>query len=348
MLTLEEKSWDSFKIHEIFKIYTGGDLIICKINSGIIPVISHTAMNNGVSCWTEEIQKRKLFSYKTTISLADRGNFYAFVQNIDFYIGTRVKALEFLNLVPRNAMFFLAEQINQQAIKFCYGNNACDNLDSMRIILPVNNNNEPDYHYMDKYMSSTKENLKSEYIKYAEDQYNSLDVNEIEPLDSKNWKEFYITKLFPEIKRGKRLTKNNQKLGDIPYVSSTAFNNGVDNYIIYNQKEMRMYKKCLSLANSGSVGSTFYEPFEFIASDHVTHLQNDNYNKYIYLFIAAIITRLSEKYNFNREINDKRVAREKIILPVADNGDPDFDYIERYVKYTIKQQYNIYLNFIKK
>ena len=69
------------------------------------------------------------------------------------------------------------------------------------------------------------------------------------------WKEFFVTDIFPKIKRGKRLTKANQSAGNIPYVSSTAFNNGVDNFIEVSDK-MRIYKNCLSIANSGSVGSS--------------------------------------------------------------------------------------------
>lgn len=34
--------------------------------------------------------------------------------------------------------------------------------------------------------------------------------------------------------------------------------------------------------------------------------------------------RWSQKYNFNREINDLRISREKISLPVNNNGEPDY------------------------
>lgn len=91
---------------------------------------------------------------------------------------------------------------------------------------------------------------------------------------------------------------------------------------------MRIFDKCLSLANSGSVGACFYEPFEFVASDHITKLYNDQINKYSGLFIANVISRLSEKYSFNREINDKRIRNETIILPATKSGAPDYDYME--------------------
>ena len=144
--------------------------------------------------------------------------------------------------------------------------------------------------------------------------------------------------------RGKRLTKENQMNGIIPYVSSSAMNNGVDNYIS-NENKVRKFSNCLSLANSGSVGSCFYEPFEFIASDHITHLKNKDRNKFSYLFEATLLNRLSEKYNFNREINDDRISTEVIILPKTPSGEPDYLYMENYIKEIMLRKYNEYLSF---
>ena len=145
------------------------------------------------------------------------------------------------------------------------------------------------------------------------------------------WKPFYFTEVFTEIQRGKRLKKAQHKLGNTPYVSSTSSNNGVDGFI-GNDGGIRRFENCLTIANSGSVGSAFYHTYEFIASDHVTKLKRDGLDKYAYLFMIPIISRLSEKYSFNREINDDRIKREKILLPVTDNGDIDFQFMSSFMK----------------
>ena len=52
--------------------------------------------------------------------------------------------------------------------------------------------------------------------------------------------------------------------------------------------------------------------------------------------------RLENKYSFNREINDMRINKEKIVLPVDESGNPDYTFMEQYVKQvqeTIKLQY---------
>jgi len=166
-------------------------------------------------------------------------------------------------------------------------------------------------------------------------------------LNDREWRPFFLTEVFPIIQRGKRLKSEDHVPGRMPYVSSSAMNNGVDNFVSNTQK-VRIFSNCLSLANSGSVGSSFYEPFAFVASDHVTHLKNEQYNKYHYLFIAALTSRLSKKYNFNREINDNRISREKIMLPVDESGKPDLDFMEAYCKEREQQLIQKYKVFIGK
>ena len=156
-------------------------------------------------------------------------------------------------------------------------------------------------------------------------------------LVKKEWREFFVSEIFTKIQRGKRLTKGNQQNGEVPYVSSTAANNGVDNFI-GNSKGVRIFENCLTLANSGSVGSTFFHHHTFVASDHVTALILERPNKYIYLFLSGIIRRLEEKYSFNREINDKRIQREKILLPVNSDGLPDWQFMEDFIKQKEQKQ----------
>ncbi|MFI9226301.1 restriction endonuclease subunit S [Peribacillus frigoritolerans] len=150
------------------------------------------------------------------------------------------------------------------------------------------------------------------------------------------WEQFFLSELFTTLQRGKRLTKKAQIPGYIPYVSSTALNNGVDAFI-GNTKKVRVYENCLTIANSGSVGSVFFHPYSFIASDHVTALINPSYKREHYLFIGTCLKVIGDKYSFNREISDKRIRREQILLPIDTNGNPDFDLMEQFVLETEKK-----------
>lgn len=166
-------------------------------------------------------------------------------------------------------------------------------------------------------------------------------------LSDREWKDFAVPYIFQNIQRGKRLKNADHVPGIVPYVSSTANNNGVDDYIEAT-KGTRVFENCISLANSGSVGTAFYEPFAFVASDHVTSLKCDRANEYIYLFLTAVLEQQGSNFNFNREINDLRIRKMRIMLPVTDDGEPDYQFMEDYVRELMTAKRKQYRNYVEK
>lgn len=164
-------------------------------------------------------------------------------------------------------------------------------------------------------------------------------------LSDREWKDFSVPYVFKKIQRGKRLKNADHVPGVVPYVSSTANNNGVDDYIEAIDGT-RVFANCISLANSGSVGTAFYEPFAFVASDHVTSLKRENTSQYVYLFLTAVLEQQGSNFNFNREINDLRIRKMRVMLPVDDNDEPDYQFMEYYVKELMaakRKQYQEYV-----
>ena len=165
VIPLNEKDLGVFEIGDLFNVFTGGDLIISRIKKGNIPIISHSIENNGIADWTMPIKGKRKFNHQNTISLADRGNFYAFVQNADFYIGTRVKALELkFNNSNTHILKFLCPIINLQKVKFSYGNNATKNTEKIKLLIPQISNGIPDYKYMENYMKKLEFNKLKNYL----------------------------------------------------------------------------------------------------------------------------------------------------------------------------------------
>ena len=346
MLSLKDREWGTIKLDNLFQIHTGGDLIISRIEKGNIPIISHSKINNGVAEYTNHIKGRKLFDSSKSISLADRGNFCAYVQKTDFYIGTRVKALVAkFKEANREILAFICTLINSQSIRFSYGNNATDYTGKITILIPLIKRNEPDWRFMENYIKEREQIQLVEYIAHANKMFAEISDTKIPvQLKEKEWKPFQFNSIFSEIKRGKRLKKSDHKAGKQPYISSTATNNGVDGFVS-NVDRVRKFKDCLTIANSGSVGSTFYHKYEFVASDHVTQLKNVDFNEYIYLFLLPIISRLEEKYSFNREINDTRINKEVLLLPIDEYGNPDWHYMEQFAKLIVAEKIKLYLDY---
>ena len=87
-------------------------------------------------------------------------------------------------------------------------------------------------------------------------------------LDVNNWKEYRLGDLF-DIKKGKRLTSEDQTEGSTPYIGAIDSNNGIANYI---GQEATHVGNTISLSYNGSVGEAFYQPMDFWATDDVNVL----------------------------------------------------------------------------
>lgn len=330
-LKLTDVEWGEFKVKDIFEVtnskpYHKNNL---KITKKGIPYITRTSFNNGLEEIVENINVHK--NPKNTISLgAENADF--FYQSVEYITGNKMYIIQNDN-ISKNVGIFLVQSF-RNSIKDCgfgYGKGLTGTRFKERIVmLPMDSQGQPNWQFMEDYIKQEQKQQVQKIIDYYERKLVEL-AGDVVGLDKVEWKTFRFTEVFQDIQRGKRLTKANQTDGPKPYISSTSENNGVDAFI-GNETGVRKFEDVLTLANSGSVGSTFYQQFEFVASDHVTALKSENADKYAYLFLSTVVKRLEEKYSFNREINDTRIKREKVILPADENGNPNFQYMSDFVK----------------
>lgn len=330
-LSLDSVEYGLFKVGDIFEIENCKCSKASELDYGDIPYIGATNRNNGV-----------LSFVKADKNLITKGNCIAFIcdgegsigysiyKKEDFVGSTTVKAGRNPKLNKYNGLFIttVADAVRGK-YNFGYKRNEA-HLKAETLQLPIDSTGNPHWQFMEDYIKQEQKLQTQKLIDYYEQRilecaFELLDLENIE------WKAFKFDEVFKKIKRGRRLTRNNQIDGDMPYVSSTATNNGVDNFIS-NRENVRIFDNCLTIANSGSVGACFYHFYEFVASDHVTSLKLKEADKYSYLFMATIVKRLEEKYSFNREINDKRIRQEKILLPVDESGKPHWDYMRQFMK----------------
>ena len=330
-LKLTDVEWGEFKVKDIFEVtnskpYHKNNL---KITKKGIPYITRTSFNNGLEEIVENINVHK--NPKNTISLgAENADF--FYQSVEYITGNKMYIIQNDN-ISKNVGIFLVQSF-RNSIKDCgfgYGKGLTGTRFKERIVmLPMDSQGQPNWQFMEDYIKQEQKQQAQKIIDYYERKLVEQ-AGDVVGLDKVEWKTFRFTEVFQEIQRGKRLTKANQTDGPKPYISSTSENNGVDAFIGH-ETGVRKFEDVLTLANSGSVGSTFYQQFEFVASDHVTALKSENADKYAYLFLSTVVKRLEEKYSFNREINDTRIKREKVILPADKEGNPNFQYMSDFVK----------------
>lgn len=343
-----DKAWKPFKITDFFTPVRGREGNMAGLTSGDIPLVSARNVNNGMKGFVSNPNSVIAGDVITLNNDGDGGAGLAYYQPLAMALDTHVTALVPKKKMDANSQLYTACCLSGLHEFFGHGRSISNGrVSNIKVMLPTDTCEDPDWDYMSAYVKSLKTNLLARYKRYVEEQLSKLEFRDIPKLDEVEWKPVNVSDVFTEIERGKRLKKADHIKGDTPYVSSTAMNNGVDAFISASPGT-RVFSNCISLANSGSVGTAFFEPYAFVASDHVTHLKREGFSKWIYLFLATMVQKQGVNFNFNREINDVRIKKMQIMLPVAGDGEPDYAYMEQYAKNLMFKKYQQYLAYLKR
>jgi hypothetical protein len=89
----------------------------------------------------------------------------------------------------------------------------------------------------------------------------------------------------------------------------------------------------IGVNRNGSIAEAFYQPVPFCSTEDV-HIFKPKFkiNQYIALFMSTLIKREKYRYNYGRKWGIGRMKISKIKLPVASDGEPDFKFMEEYIK----------------
>tara|TARA_B100002049_G_scaffold235030_1_gene218559 strand:- start:8754 stop:9848 length:1095 start_codon:yes stop_codon:yes gene_type:complete len=147
-------------------------------------------------------------------------------------------------------------------------------------------------------------------------------------LESVEWGEFRFQDIFNRIAQGRRLKKDNQTPGTIPFVMAGITNTGVVNYI---SNPVASFPR-----NSITVdifGNVFYRDYSFGAGDDTGVYWNDthSYSKKVMLFFAISMSKsLEGKFDYGKKLRSSQSLNFRVNLPVK-NGKIDFDFMERFI-----------------
>lgn len=345
LLGLEDAKWGNFRLKELFNIYTGRDIIISNIKEGKYPIVTHSIEKNGIGAYTQKLDNRRLFNHNNTLSLADRGNFYAYTQYHDFYIGTRVKALVLKNdFCDKYILQFLASSINKQEVRFSYGFNATNKTEDIKILLPVDKKGEPHWDYMSKFMQKIEQEKLEKALSYI---YSLAicEARKLPKLEEKEWGEFWLEDIV-DIKSGIDIYEKERVDGNIPYITAKSVDNGIGYFVSNTNKTLE--SDCISINRNGSVGYAFYHPYPALFGNDTRKLVQKNKNKYNSIFMTRCLINQKEKYGYGYKMGTERLKRQKLLLPINKFGKPDYSYMKKYMQIEeIKQAYKIIDYYIK-
>lgn len=197
-----------------------------------------------------------------------------------------------------------------------------------QISLPIKQG-KPDFAFMESFIAELEAERIAELEAYlevtglsdcelTEDERKALDdfTN-----DKVKWGGFSYQSLFNKIQQGRRLKKDDQKPGNLPFVMSGVTNTGVVNHIA--NSVFRFPKNAITV---DIFGNTFYRNYDFGAGDDTGVYWNTKkeHSKNAMLFIASSLERsIFGKFSYGKKLRSSQSLNFKAMLPSM-NNEPNY------------------------
>ena len=328
---MDTSSWKWFKYTELFDISGSKTTTIEDLKAygkGEYPYVTTQAVNNGVE---------RYFNYCTerggvlTVDSAVLG--FCSYQEKDFSASDHVEVLRPKFEMTKYIALFLTTIINREQYRYSYGRKCSQTkLRRSQLKLPVTQEGTPDWKYMEDFV---KDQIIPQLPKKAQkvwlQKYDTQPMQQEKmKLNTDEWKWFRYTDLFQI--SGSKTTPvaelESYGKGEYPYVTTQAVNNGIEGYYNYWTE-----KGGVLTIDSAVLGFCSYQEKNFSASDHVEILTPlFEMNKYIAIFLVTLINKEQYRYSYGRKCSQIKLRNSKIKLPVTPSGEPDWQFMEDYIK----------------
>lgn len=309
------------------------DLSPKKTADFTLPVLTAGIENQGLNNYAPRDNATIL---KNVISISANGanTGATFYQNKEFTVLQDAYAISFKGeYIPNdNQYLFLTSAITKSIYgSFAWTDKAgWEKVKKEFIQLPTKNG-KIDFEFMNAYISELEEERISELSAYLTvsglDSYelSSEEKDALEIYNDMVFDEYKFKDIFNNIKQGRRLKKDDQIIGNIPFVMSGRTNTGVVGYI---SNPIALFSK-----NSITIdifGNSFYRNYDFGAGDDTGIYWNSEvqYPKETMLyFTTAMEKALFGKYSYGKKLRSSQSFNFKMQLPTK-NNEIDFTYME--------------------
>lgn len=342
--------WGSVSLSSLFAFERGKEKNMAALASGDIALVSARNVNNGIKGFVEN--PAKVIAGGNVLTLnndGDGGAGLAYYQSIDFALDTHVTALHPKQEMAPETLLYMSASISKQHSVFGHGRSiSLPRAHRIQSMFPVTDSGEPDYEYMSEYVQECRKAMLAKYRAYVEVRIAELGVYvEIASLDEKDWAEFPLAEIFT-VDAGKRLETRNKIPGKRPFIGATDNGNGITGFV--GNDNSSKDRNVLGVNYNGAPCIAFYHPYECVFTDDVKrlHLINHNDTPGLLLFFASVFAQQRVKFNYGYKFNEQRMLRQKLMLPINDSGEPDYEYMEQYAKNMMLRKYKQYLDFLER
>lgn len=343
MNNLDISRWQAIETNKIFTCKNTSNVLSRDItpNSGFTPYVTASGINNGVVTYIdasgyETIPGNCILIGGKTFTVTYQEKDFVSNDSHNFIVRAKKrlsnKQYLFLSVIIRN--YFRQRFSWMDAI-------TKDKFLKEKIPLPINDNNEPDWTYMEDYINEIEDKAKNKIIKLKTVKGNQTNVN------TNSWKRFHLydDQMFT-IDSGNKFDKSKMFTIEptINFVGRSSINNGIT-CEVDRVEDAEPYKAGnMTIALGGEyLGSCFIQDKDFYTSQNVGVLipkWDMPYN--VKLFISFVIFKEAQTYYkaFEDELNRHMSTDFSILLPIDSDEVPDWDYMEKFIDNIKKKSKN--------
>lgn len=336
---LTNREWREFKISDFFTNFHGVRLTKENRKDGNFPLLTASEINQGVSSFIDN-SEMEVYSKSITVDMFGHSFYHDYDctgdDNIYFFQNDELKPI---------LKKFIVQMINMNSSKFSYGKQFRQKFaDNLKVLFPVTSTGEIDYDFMESYIKEVERQKLEEYRKYAHKRLEEIGtVGDVGNLEDKEWRPFEISEIFT-VESGCDIYDKERIKGNVPYITSSAVNNGIKYFVANRNKTLE--SNAISVNRNGSVGYAFYHKYAALYSNDCRKLKVKKFNnEFICLYMTNQIMKQKEKYNYSVKMGTARLLKQNIMLPIDSTGNPDYKFMENYIKSMMISKYTEYLKF---
>lgn len=345
MAVVDTKAWKQFRLGDLFGSALHGNWVNPKLldedDAGYC-IVSASTVENGVGSVRYACPDSKNLIPSGVITWGKQSPFFAYQpestisgQGVYFY---KVGALS-----ERAALFLCS--VMQAVVASRYNYQDCligEKCDNEVVMLPATPDGQPDWAYMDAYMSEV---LKKEEV-FAE-HLASLTAEAVadgHKLDTSGWKAFRIGDLFEKLSLGFKADRKFDKALDVDTEPSDEFDLPLvnakdgDNGVMYwgRSSDWDSVEMTLDIVQNGAVatGNVYAQPQRTgVLFDAYLVKPKMQVSENVLQYLAVVTERcVKQHFSYFNKCTWDRVSELSIYLPVTPAGEPDWAFMEQYMQ----------------
>lgn len=343
MSKIDTSGWRIFRVEELFEtekmdrkiqVPTGSWIASKNLMPGSTPRITVSGVNNGITGYYKDVDDANYRVYKNFISVSFLGT--VFYQASRASLDMKVHCLKPLNIeLNERVASFLVTMIKAALGSIEYSDQISSTvLPSLELMLPVDASGEPNWAYMDEYMSAVMRESEAslESLRQADEKKHALNVS--------GWREFIIGDLFEKLQLDVKKEDFNKTFDvseertdefNLPLVNAKHGNNGIMYY--GREADFETAEMTIDIVQNGAIatGDVYAQPQRtgVLWDAYLVKPKAKIDSAFTLMFLATVLEKaIKDKFSYDDKCVWDKAKLLTVTLPCTSDNEPDWAYMD--------------------